>query len=259
MTEEQRIKAEEIVKHSAVDEIEKKYALYEHLATIEEVEKYHLPYRILKDHKKDRFNKGYADIGNLYPLPGYPRDKRPLFNYPNDYDTDVIEYMGGDSSKLKAEHKQTLYDFIKTYSHNYDDWLENNSVWRYNFLHLLAPYDFMTFTVFDFYGDKREISQADLSLLQKTYTRFKDEYLSNPGAYLQDEPTYTDQERKQYTHTSHLVKYDEELVNAYKKKCYDNASDRARHYMEMSSDLDIYPTILANGTVNDTLLDRVME
>ena len=236
MNEEQRRKAEEIVKNSKIEEIEKKYALYLHLDTVEEVSKYNLPYKVLKEHHKNEIGKGYARICSLYPLPGYPKDERPMFNYPNDYNEDNPTYGGGTSDKLKAEHKQILDDFIAKYEKDFND----TQVWDYYLIHLLKGYDFNTFTVFDFYGENKEVPQADLSLLRKYYTRKQKEFESNPGNYLSEEPTYTEKERREYSHGTHLVRYSDEVI----QKHFDSMNDKARKHTHSVDEIE---KVLLNG------------
>ena len=248
MNEEQIRKAEEIVKNSTVKEIEKKYALYEHLATIEEVEKYKLPYRVLIDQKKNIIGKGYTQVSDTYPLPGYPKADRPIFNYPIDYIDDNPTYKGADSEKLKDANKQVLLSFIDKYRHDWSN--ADTNEWDYYLIHLLANYDFDSFTVFDFYGENKEIPQADLDLLRKYYKRKQKQFTDNPSKYFNNEPTYTNEERKKYSFSTHLVKYSDEVIKKYDEET--SNSDSAKWVKDKYGNLKTStPSILENGLYVD--------
>lgn len=242
MNEEQRRKAEEIVKNSKLKEIEKKYALYTHLGNVETSGIYQLPYKVVKDYNATCIEKGHAFITDVYPLPGYPSDERPIFNYPGDFNVDIPVYGGGDSIYLKEEHQRTLTAFTEQYEKDFND----AKTWDYYFLHLLQGYDFDSFTIFDFYGENREeMTQADLQLTKNYYKRKQKQYTENPGDYLNVEPTYTDKERNKYTMSSYLVNYDEETL----KKHYDSLSDSIKKYVAYED----VTSVLANGGSSEEL------
>lgn len=210
LTKEQERKAR-LALLPTYEDLEKAQAYANHNIAKGWFDEYGLPYRVALDFLKGyRYDSGHPYINPCYPLPGYPKDKLLLFIFPFDFDTEPhpedIDYTDEDGIKhiksldmfnrLKPEQDKQA----RAQAEQFRKWHDTHTPeWEYYFFHFFANYDFDKFTEFDFIGTNGEMNNADLSLLQKVYSRYRDEYLENPDKYFNDEPTYTDEELKQYT------------------------------------------------------------
>ena len=214
MNDIQRQKAKEVVAANHlidVKELEKLYALNCHLWSIQMIDKFNLPYRILLDYFKKygyqymkggqaAVKDGIVLLNRCYPKPGYYMPdligvsmyiKKDVLNplvivrsgaFADDltstnYDLRIDIAEG---SELKAE--------IEAKAAAQHTWNLSTHEWEYEFAHFINAADFDCYTNFDWWGNKAAPNEEQENRMNY-WKSLQADYHMNPNKYRREEPT----------------------------------------------------------------------
>lgn len=213
----------------ASEDLVKAAAVQEHLFTMQMVNVYNLPFKILRDYYKKygykylkstdtAHNDSIVLLNRCYPRPGYLIDK--LIGV-NTSDINLLEGRFADDlndlklvikdDRLKEEVESTaaeqhLWDLSTAAGHKH---------WEYYFAHFLASAHFDEYSYLDWWGERTPnevMTQAQQDRIAY-WKRLQRAYLRNPENYMQEEPQYLPEYEGKYTNAMMYLK--DEIVSPY--------------------------------------------
>lgn len=215
MDDLKRNKARQVLAAESLPDLDKMYAIREHLWIMQMIYAYNLPFKILHDYfkkygtKHQRADAAHNDsivlLNRCYPRPGYLIDK--LVYVPQKSVKLIEGVFADDLSDLKLtindKELKTKAESTAAEQHVWDlRTAAGRKNWEYYFAHFLQSAHFDEYSHFDFWGEKSAPNGRTTQEQQDRiayWKRVQSKYLRNPENYMQTEPPYLPEYDGKYT------------------------------------------------------------
>ena len=165
MTPEQREKAERAIFHKKIQDILKRHALERRNECIQNVEFFGLPFRVLYSLNQ---SESQIPLSKFYPYRAARAETEEAVN-------EAVQREREQAGKLSDERMNEIRTAIESIDYTPADRRE------YYFTPFLADWDFSSFKIWDWTGNK--IPSAEAARLRQHYTERQKMYMENPERY----------------------------------------------------------------------------